>query len=52
MDHARRPNDPASAAAVVARTVTELDMRTRTQSDVLLRDLLCAAWGSVVAQNQ
>ncbi|MGO9489671.1 MAG: hypothetical protein ACLQBB_11650 [Solirubrobacteraceae bacterium] len=46
------PLDPLSSAALVVRLVDEIDIRTEEQDVSLLCDLMCAAWGSVRAQNQ
>jgi hypothetical protein len=46
------PLDSASAAALVARTIDDIDGSDEEQSDALLSALLCAAWGGVWAQNQ
>jgi hypothetical protein len=52
MDPDERPLDPITAAALVARTIDDIDASTVEQRETLLSDLLCAAWGSVSAQNQ
>ncbi len=44
--------DPASVAALVVRTIDDIEQSTDEQRDALLFDLLCAAWGSEPAQNQ
>jgi hypothetical protein len=46
------PLDAASAAALVERVICDLDDRSDEDSDVLLSDLLCAAWPSCWAQDQ
>jgi hypothetical protein len=46
------PLDPISAAALVIRAVDDIDASDEQQRDALLSDLLCAAWGSILAQNQ
>jgi hypothetical protein len=46
------PHDRAYATALVARTVRDIDRRGYDRSDLLLSDLMCAAWGSITAQNQ
>jgi hypothetical protein len=46
------PLDPIATAALVVRSVDEIDASTEEQRDLLLSDLLCAAWGSIWAQNQ
>ena len=46
------PLDAASAAALVVRVVEEVEHRSEEESDVLLSDLLCAAWPSCWAQDQ
>jgi hypothetical protein len=44
--------DRASAAALVVRAIDDIDASDDEYRDVLLSDLLCAAWGSVLAQQQ
>jgi hypothetical protein len=46
------PLDRASTAALVVRTIDELDSSSEEQLDILLGELLYAAWGSIWAQNQ
>jgi hypothetical protein len=46
------PLDAASAAALVARVKQDLDHRDERGGDVLLSDLLCAAWPSRRCQDQ
>ncbi len=46
------PTDPLAHAALVARTIDEIDSSTEQQQTDLLGSLLCAAWGSLRAQNQ
>jgi hypothetical protein len=46
------PLDAASTAALVARVLQDLDHRGERDSDVLLSDLLCAAWPSRICQDQ
>jgi hypothetical protein len=46
------PLDPVSAAALVTRTIEELDASTEEQRDELLCELLLSAWGQLWAQNQ
>src|SRR5271166_371008 len=46
------PLDPMSAAALVTRIIEDIDASTDGERDDLLADLLCAAWGSIWAQNQ
>jgi hypothetical protein len=52
MDPDDTPLDPIRAASLVARTIDDIDASTPEQSEELLSDLLCAAWGSIWAQNQ
>jgi hypothetical protein len=52
MDPQSWPFDPVLAAAMVLRAVDDIDESTEEERDTLLCDLLCAAWGSVWAQNQ
>lgn len=51
LDDAGSP-DVLSAAALVVRVVHDVDHSNEEQRDALLCNLLCAAWGSVLAQNQ
>jgi hypothetical protein len=44
--------DRASTAAQVLRAIHDIDQSSDEQRDVLLFDLLCAAWGSPSAQSQ
>jgi hypothetical protein len=46
------PLDPASAAELVARVIFDIDAGDDERRDDLLGDLLCAAWGSALAQSQ
>jgi hypothetical protein len=46
------PLDPTSAAELVARVIFDIDESDDELRDVLLSELLCAAWGSVLAQRQ
>jgi hypothetical protein len=46
------PLDRKAAAALVVRTVSDIDASTPDQRDALLTDLLYAVWGSIWAQNQ
>jgi hypothetical protein len=46
------PLDPTSAAELVARVIFDIDATEDELRDALLSELLCAAWGSVVAQRQ
>ena len=46
------PLDPASATELVVRAIGDSDASDDEHRDVLLADLLRAAWGSVLAQNQ
>jgi hypothetical protein len=46
------PVDPISVAATVVRAIDDIDASGEEERDELLSDLLCAAWGSLVAQNQ
>jgi hypothetical protein len=52
MEFNRRPLDRVSAAELVARVVDDIDASDDERRDVLLADLLCAAWGTVLAQTQ
>jgi hypothetical protein len=44
--------DPVHAAALVTRVIDDIDESDDEQRVALLSDLLCAAWGSICAQNQ
>ena len=46
------PLDGASPAELVLRVIDDIDASDDEHRDVLLSDLLCAAWGSVLAQKQ
>jgi len=46
------PLDPQAAAALVVRTIDAIDLSTEEARDDLLGTVLCAAWGSILAQNQ
>ncbi len=46
------PLDSVAAAALVVRAVEDIDGGSEEKRDMLLSDLLCAAWGSIYAQNQ
>ncbi len=44
--------DPHGVAALVVRVIDDIDESDDERRDALLCDLLCAAWGSILAQNQ
>jgi hypothetical protein len=46
------PLDRVSTAALVVRVIDDLDASGEDERDDLLCELLCAAWGSILAQNQ
>ncbi len=46
------PLDRVKTAALVLRVIDELDASSEEQRDALLCELMCAAWGSISAQNQ
>jgi hypothetical protein len=52
MDPGETPLDPIRAAELVSRAIDDIDVSTEEQREALLSDLLCAAWGSIWAQNQ
>jgi hypothetical protein len=52
MDPSNSPLDPIAAAALVVRVRDDIDASSEEQRDALLSDLLCSAWGSILAQNQ
>ena len=46
------PLDSKAAAALVVRVIDDIDRTSEERRDLLLADLLCAAWGSIRAQHQ
>jgi hypothetical protein len=52
MEPSLPPLDPESGAALVVRVIDDIDESDEEQRNALLSDLLCAAWGSIRAQNQ
>jgi hypothetical protein len=46
------PLDPTSAVELVARVVHDIDTSDDELREVLISELLCAAWGCVLAQRQ
>jgi hypothetical protein len=44
--------DPVAVAALVMRAIDDIDESDDGERNELLSDLLCAAWGSLRAQNQ
>ncbi len=46
------PPDAVEAAARVVRLIDRLEDESEEESLQLLSNLMCAAWGSVLAQNQ
>ena len=46
------PLDPQAVAALVVRAIDCIDSSTEEARDDLLGNFLCAAWGSILAQNQ
>jgi hypothetical protein len=44
--------DSASVAELVVRVIEEIDEGDDEHREVLLSDLQCAAWGSILAQSQ
>lgn len=46
------PLDPAAAVELVTRVVRDIDASSEEQGVDLLSELMCAAWGSILAQNQ
>jgi hypothetical protein len=49
---AGRPLKRECTAALVARVVRKIDESNQTELDILLSDLLCAAWPTPCAQRQ
>jgi hypothetical protein len=53
MNHSNdSPLDPASAAELVARVIFDIHASDDDDRQALINDLLCAAWGSPLAQSQ
>jgi hypothetical protein len=46
------PLDAASAAELVERVIRDLDRRNEEEGNLLLSDLLCAAWPTGSCQHQ
>ncbi|HTA12528.1 MAG TPA: hypothetical protein VK765_03830 [Solirubrobacteraceae bacterium] len=46
------PIDPVAAAALVLRVIDDIDASSEEALDTLLGELLYAAWGTILAQNQ
>ena len=49
------PDNPpidSITAELVIRVVSDIDASSEEECDALLCDFLCAAWGSIRAQNQ
>jgi hypothetical protein len=46
------PLDAVSTAMLVARAIADIDASGEEEQCALLSELLCAAWGSLWAQNQ
>jgi hypothetical protein len=46
------PLDPVSATELVARVISDIDTSDDELRETLLNELMCAAWGSVLAQRQ
>jgi hypothetical protein len=46
------PSDPAVAVARLAKLIREIDARDRMAQDILLEDLLRAAWPTGWTQDQ
>lgn len=47
-----RPLDTGHALALIARVTRDLDDASDERRDLLLEDLLCAAWPTSTAQDQ
>jgi len=52
MEPNNAPLDPVSVAALVVRAIDDIDASSEDDKVALLSDLLCAAWGSLLAQDQ
>jgi hypothetical protein len=52
MESDSTPIEQASAAAIVARAIHAIDKSTSERRDILLYDLLSAAWPEPIAQDQ
>ena len=46
------PLEPASPAELVARVILDIDANDDEYRDALLNDLMCAAWGGLLARRQ
>ena len=52
MEAENLPPDTDASRELLHAVVRQLDDESEAESFVLLSNLLCAAWGSVTAQNQ
>lgn len=52
MEPDRWPPEAAEAAVRVARLIDRIEDESEEERLQLLSNLMCAAWGSVLAQNQ
>jgi hypothetical protein len=52
MESSEWPLDQLSRAAAVVRVIDDINASNEEQRDMLLCELLCAAWGDILAQNQ
>ncbi len=52
MEYDGWPLDAASAAELVARLIEDIDHSGEEDRDILLSDLLCAAWPNPCSQSQ
>jgi hypothetical protein len=52
MESSDWPSSPEPADALVVRVIDDIDESNDEVRNTLLCDLMCAAWGSILAQNQ
>ncbi|HTQ68074.1 MAG TPA: hypothetical protein VMI13_05235 [Solirubrobacteraceae bacterium] len=52
MESEHQPLDPILAAALVTRTIEDIDQSTEEESESLLSALVCAAWGNLCSLSQ
>jgi hypothetical protein len=52
MESDPQPLDPILVAALVVRTIDDIDESTEEQRESLLSALVCAAWGNLCSSSQ
>lgn len=52
MESSDWPSGPEPADVLVVRVIDDIDESNDEVRNTLLCDLMCAAWGSILAQNQ